>query len=242
MLILLQHLGIIAQVQQCAQTAGPKHKNKVDHSEDIKPDQEYVIPCVLKEAKQHELDVQLQDTQACSIVPLRIYFDCRFAPMGGFCYLFTKLISDNKGWELCLPDVWEDDNNIYWRNKVTFEVEFDSHNYLVTLLSTDEYYEIHIIHSVSRQPFKLQQDGHSICKHVWKVIHTILENSPNKSLQAYKVACICTVDNSETNKHVMKFESKPHENFPNIKAHCERCKCHPSILDTQPSVVVWFKV
>ena len=247
LIILLKHLGIIAPVKR-AQIAESECKDDSDN-ENINPDQEYVIPCVLKEAKQHELGVvQLEKTQACSIVPLRIYFECGFAPMGGFCYLFTKLISNNKGWELCLPDEWEDENNIrfYCRNKVTFKVkvEFDSRNYLVILLSTDEYYELHIIHSVSKQPFQLQKDGHSICKHVWNAIHTILEKSPNKSLQAYKVACICTICHPETDKHVMKFQCKPHENLPNIEVHCEkdRFRCHLPVVDTQPSVMVWFKV
>ena len=163
--------------------------------------------------------------------------------MGGFCYLFTKLISDNKGWELCIPDEWEDENNIYWRNKVSFKVKFESHNYMVTLLSTEGYYEVHIIHLVSRRLFKLQEDGHSICKHVWTAIHSILEKSPNKSLHAYKVACICTVGNPESNEHVMKFKCNPHDkNLAIIEAYCERCKCPPPVDDTQPSVMVWFKV
>ena len=244
LIILLKHLGIIAPVKYAtAQTAESEYEDDSDN-EEISPDQEYVIPCVLEEAKQHELEVQLQDTQACSIVPLRIYFDCGFAPMGGFCYLFTKLISNNEGWKLYLPDKWEDENNMYRRNKVTFEVEFDSRNYFVTILSTAEYYEIHIIHVHSKQQFQLQREGHSICKHVWKAIHTILENSFNKSLQTYKIACICTISHSETSEHVMKFQCKPHENLSNIKAYCERPKCRTpvTVIDSQPSVMVWFKV
>jgi hypothetical protein len=238
LMILLKHLGIIAPIKcsNTAQTAESEYKDDSDN-EEIHPDQEYVIPCVLKEAKRDELNVQLKNTQACSIVPLRIYFACGFAPMGGFCYLFTKLISNNKGWELCTPDVWEDENCIYWRNKVTLKVKHDSHVYSVILLSTDEYYEIHIVHSISELPFQLQSAGHSICKHVWKAVHTILENSPNKPLQAYKVACICTI----TDQHVMEFECKPHENLPNVKAYCEKCSCY-ALLDTQPSIMVWFKV
>ena len=229
--ILLKHLGIIAPINR----SDTKYENDSDN-EDVHPDQEYVIPCVLKKAKQHELNLQLKNTQVCSIVPLRIYFACGFAPMGGFCYLFTKLISNNKGWELCTPNKWEDENHIYWQNKVTLKVKHDSHNYFVTLLSTDKYYEIHIIHSMSQQLFQLQNDGHSICKHVWKAIHTILEKSPNKPLQAYKVACICTI---ATDEHVMEFDCKPHE--PDVKACCEKCGCSPP-LHTQPSVMVWFKV
>jgi hypothetical protein len=238
LIILLKHLGIIAPIKRSntAQITESEYEDDSDN-EDIHPDQEYVIPCVLTEAKQDELNVQLKNTQACSIVPLRIYFACGFAPMGGFSYLFTKLISNNNGWELCTPDVWEDENHIYWRNKVSLKIEHDSHDYLVTLLSTDKYYEVHILHSMFEPPFQLQNDGQSICKHVWKAIHTILEKSPNKPLQSYKVACICTI----TNKHVMKFNCKPHENLPNIKAYCEECRCYAP-LDKQPSVMVWFKV
>ena len=241
LIILLKHLGVIAPIgrSNTAQIADSEYDES--DNEDIHPDQEYVIPCVLKEAKLHELDIELENTHVCSIVPLRIYFDCGYSPMGGFCYLFTKLISD-KGWELCISDENEDENNIYWRNKVSFDVEFDSRNYLVTLFSTEKYYQIHILHSKSKQPFQLLQDGHSICKHVWNAIHTTLKKSPNKSLQAYKVACICTVDHSETGEHVMKFECKPHDNLPEIKACCEKSKaCYPP-LHMQPSVMVWFKV
>ena len=241
LIILLKHLGIIAPVRcsTAVQTAESKYEDDSD-SEDISPDQKYVIPCVLKEAKQQNLDIQLQDTRACSIIPLRIYFDCGFAPMGGFCYLFTKLISNNKGWNLCLLNEWKNENNIYWRNKVSFEVEFGSRNYLVTLLSTDEYYEIHILHSMS---FQLQKDGHNICQHVWKAIWTILEKAPNKSLQGYETACTCTIPHREkVKKHVMKFQSKPRENLPNVKVYCEISRDRRSITDTQPSVMVWFNV
>ena len=258
LIILLQHLGIIAPVQNSTQTA-VKHNKHEDNAEqsDIqnstttvkcvnKDDaehsdavhSEYLIPCVLNDAMKHELeDVQIQDTQACSIVPLRIYFECGFAPMGGFCYLFTKLISNRKRWKIRLPDELEDENNIYWRNKVTFIVTVDSCRYFVTLLSTNEYYEIHIIHSGS---FQLGIKGRSICKEVWEAIHTILENSLNESLHNYKTACICTTH--PKSNHVMKFNCKPHEIESQVKAQCMQTKSDVLVEDIQPSIVVWFKV
>ena len=249
LIILLKYLGIIAPVQCSTQTTKSEFEGEVRYpdNEDIPPDQEYVIPCVLKDAKGQELEVQIQDTQACSIVPLRIYFDCGFAPMGGFCYLFTKLISNNKAtWRLHLPDELEDDNNIYWRNKVTFDVEFESCNYVVTLLSTDEYYEIYIIHFVSEQPFRLEKDGRSICMHVWEAVHTILENSPNESLQTYKTACICTSNHyPEIDEHMMKFTHNPHEisTASQVEAWCvKKSTTKVKIMEVQPSVIVWFKV
>ena len=234
LIILLQHLGIIAPVQCSTQTDS---------------DQEYVIPCVLKDAKGQELKVQIQYTHACSIVPLRIYFDCGFTPMGGFCYLFAKLITDNKAmWKLYLPDELEkNDNMIYWRNKVTFDVEFKSRNYLVTLLSTEKYYEIHIMHFVSEQPFCLEKDGRSICMHVWEAVHTILENSPYKSLQTYKTACTCTsIHHRETDEHIMNFTCNPHEtsSVSQVEAQCVKdfTNTKVKIEEVQSSVIVWFKV
>ena len=225
LLILLKHLGIIAPVQIRTE------KDETEH---------YLIPCMLKDATTNDLYVQIQDNQACSIVPLRIYFDCGFAPMGGFCYLFTKLISNNKEWELPLPERWRTkENNIYWRNKVTCKVKG---KYFVTLLSTDEYYEIHIIHHDS-EPFKLGIHGSDICKHVWGAIHNILKDSPNKSLRNYYTACICTT-HQETTEHVMKFKCKPHEfqiSSP-VKAKCKQTSTPVTIDDMLPSVMVWFKV
>ena len=233
LIILLKHLGIIAEVEY------PDH-------EDIH--REYIIPCVLKDAKEQELEVQIQDAKACSVVPLRIYFDCGFAPMGGFCYLFTKLISNNKTtWKLRLPDKLNDDNNIYWRNKVTFDVNFDPHYYIVTLLSTDEYFEIHIIHFVSEKPFLLDRDGHSICNHVWEAVHNVLENSPNKSLQHYKTACICTHNHyPKMGEHMMKFTRNPPvktSTASKVEAWCVKIPdTNVEIKEEQPSVMVWFKV
>ena len=256
LIILLQHLGVIAPVQISSPKVEPEQKNDTKHSDAshsgsnpacmLKDDAklsdpihlEYLIPCVLKDAK--DLGVLTQDTQACSIVPLRINFECGFAPMGGFCYLFTKLISNNKKWKLFPTDHnWANKNNIYWRNKATFEVE---DNVFVTLLSTDKYYEIHIIHS--KESFKLEADGHNICKRIWDAISTILDNSPNDSLQKYTTVCICTINHQKTDGHVMEFVYKPHK-FESVSQVKARCKCSATVVkieETQPSVIVWFKV
>ena len=245
LIILLEHLGIIVPLQSSIPIVKPAHKGDAEHSEAIHSDKQYVIPCVLRDAKLWDLEVQIQDAQACSIVPLRIYFDCGYAPMGGFCYLFAKLISKNEGWKLYLPnDIESNENNIYWRNKVTLEVKFDVHKYMVTLVSTDEYYEIHIIHSVSKEPFQLKSDGHKICKHVWKAIQSVLEDPKNELLQTYTTACICTSNHSGADRHVMKFSHKPLETSTEnkVKAQCLRNDDEVIVKDMQPSIMVWFKV
>ena len=168
--------------------------------------------------------------------------------MGGFCYLFTKLITNNrdKGWELLLPDIFDESrkNEIYWRNKVTFRVD---KKYVVTLLSTHEYYEIHIIYSQPAQIFQLGSEGHKICKKVWDAITNVLSKSLNEPLQHYSTACECTMhrENKDYDGHVMMFSHNPDDCKPLLTASCLKDKAVPvtvNVNDSKQSVIVWFKV
>ena len=249
LIILLQHLGIIAPVQfnepnDSSAEFKEEECNDPESMQSVIP--EFIIPCVLDDAAPDDLTLQLRDGEACSIIPLRIYFKCGFAPMGGFCYLFTRLISDRQ-WELPKDkDQMMTENKIYWRNKATFVVQADEKNYFVTLISTKEYYEIHIVQTHSKQPFQLGSDGHNICRKVWNDIAKVLSNSLNAPLKEYTVACQCPLHpKDEHPEHVMMFESKPHYNNPEVKAKCllHKDRPHPLTVDTaKQSVIVWFKV
>ena len=252
LIILLQHLGIIApvniinSVDPDAPSAEPEHQDNIEHS--IHP--QYLIPCILDDAKRTYLNVHIHEAQMCSIIPLRVYFSCGFAPMGGFCYLFTRLLTNNhdKGWQLLLPDIFNETtkNDIYWRNKVTFKVD---KNYFVTLLSTHEYYEIHIhiMSSGSKQPFQLGREGHRVCKKVWDAVSNVLSNSLNEPLQHYITACECITHrrNEDYDGHMMTFTHNPEDHIPQITALCLQNKARPVTLtvdDTNKSVIIWFKV
>ena len=244
LIIILQHLGIIAPVQFSEpddSSAQPKDEEHSSHS----TDPEFIIPAVLNNARPGELQLQLRDGEACSIIPLRMYFKCGFSPMGGFCYLFTKLISDRK-WKLPLEkEQMLTENKIYWRNKATFIVQAYQKKYLVTLVSTKIYYEIHIVHTHSKEPFQLGTDGRNICRKVWNDIEAVISNSLTAPLKEYTVACQCTLHGSEELEHAMEFESKPHEKKIEIKANCllDKNRPHPLTVDTsEQSIIVWFKV
>jgi hypothetical protein len=247
LIIILQHLGIIAPVQFSEPNDSPAEPKDEDHSTcDI--DLEFIIPIVLNDARPEELQLQLRDGEACSIIPLRMYFKCGFSPMGGFCYLFTRLISD-RNWKLPLEkEEMMIENKIYWRNKATFIVEADEKKYFVILVSTKIYYEIRIVHTHSKEPFKLATDGHNICRKVWNDIDAVVSNSLNAPLKEYTVACQCTSHGrtvESEHMHVMKFNSKPHDNEPEVKATCllDKNRPHPLTVDTsEQSVIVWFKV
>ena len=250
LLIILEHLGIIAPVN-IIKTA----ESNVASEDSVDPDNvecgihpQYVIPCILNDAQQAELSVQIKEAQVSSIIPLRINFACGFSPMGGFCYLFTRLITNNrdKGWELLLPDIFDETskNDIYWRNKVTFKVD---ERYIITLLSTHEYYEIHIINCQPAQTFQLDHEGHQICKKVWNAISNVLSKSLSEPLKEYKTACECIMHrNSEGyDGHVMTFSHNPDDCTPHLTASCLKDKANPisvKVDNTKQSVIVWFKV
>ena len=165
--------------------------------------------------------------------------------MGGFCYLFTRLISDQK-WKLPLKkEEMMTENKVYWRNKATFIVQAYQKKYFVTLVSTKIYYEIHIVHTHSKEPFQLGTDGRNICRKVWNDIGAVISNSLNAPLKEYTVACQCTLHGSEELEHAMEFESKPHDKKNEIKANCllDKNRPHPLTVDTsEQSIIVWFKV
>ena len=245
LIILLKHLGIIAPVQFSeSKDSLANPKNDCRSTQNIDP--EFIIPSVLDDAQPEELKLQLQDGEACSIIPLRIYFKCGFSPMGGFCYLFTRLISNRK-WKLPVEkDQMMSTNRTYWRNKATFIVQADEKKYFVTILSTKEYFEIHVIHTHSKEPFQLGKDGHSICRKIWNDVESVLSNSLNASLTEYTVACECTLHpRDKYPEHVLEFDSKPHNNNLNVKANCllDKSRPHSLTMDTsEQSVIVWFKV
>ena len=244
LIIILQHLGIIAPVQfsePSDSSIEPKNECLVYNI-----DLEFIIPSVLDDALPEELKLQLRDGEACSVVPLRIYFKCGFSPMGGFCYLFTRLISD-RNWKLPVEkERMMSENRTYWRNKATFIVQADEKKYLVILISTKVYFEIHIVHTHSKEPFQVGRDGRSICRKVWNDVDSILSNSLNAPLKEYTLACPCRLHpRAEYPEHVMEFDCIPHDNQPEVTARCLLHKERPHPLTVDPakqSIIVWFKV
>ena len=241
LIVLLQHLGIIAPVDIRKSEA----VSSVESEQQSDP--QYLIPCILDDAQPADLNVQMQEAQACSIIPLRITFSCGFAPMGGFCYLFTRLLTNNRnnGWQLLLPEIFDETmrskNDIYWRNKVTFKVDG---KYFVILLSTSKYYEIHIIHSKSEEPFLLGMEGHYICKKVWNAVSENLTSFFKMSERAYKTAYKCTLHQKLEgyDEHEMVFDHNPDDNPSKVRAVCTQNHTPVIVDDTQQSITVWFKV
>ena len=249
LLILLQHLGVIAPVDaiECAESDQSVGKPEDEEETDHTVHSQYVIPCMLDDTEEAKLKVVIQEAQMCYIEPLRVFFKCGFAPMGGFCYLLTKLITNyrDKGWQLLLPDIFEETtkNDLYSRNKVTFKVD---DKYIVTLLSTHKYFEIHIvICSQSEHIYQLGSEGHSICQKVWNAVSNVLSKSLNAPLQEYETACECIEHrkNDDYDGHHMTFRHDPDDHVAEVTASCSKDKSITmTVNDEMQSMIVWFKV
>jgi 6-phosphogluconolactonase (cycloisomerase 2 family) len=115
------------------------------------------------------------------------------------------------------------------------------------LLSTQEYYEIHIVHSQPEETFQLNREGRQICKKVWDAVSNILSNSLSEPLQHYTTACECIMHRNDEHYdgHVMAFTHNPDDCTLHLAASCLKDKTKPisvKVDDTKQSVIVWFKV
>ena len=153
--VLLQHVGIIAPIE-FSKPVDPPFKCTLDHNHEEDAvhciHSEYIIPCVLNDAldeKLAEIEEHCTNNNYCSMIaPLIITFHCNFAPMGSFCYLFTKLINDQTiNWKPHLPDINSPNDcptpieRMICRNKVTFIVD---KKFYVTLVSTTNCFKVFI--------------------------------------------------------------------------------------------------
>ena len=115
------------------------------------------------------------------------------------------------------------------------------------MLSTHEYYEIHIIYSQPKRTFQLNHEGHQICKKVWDAVINVLSKSLSEPLQHYRTACECIIhrNDDDYDGHVMSFSHNPEDSTPHLTASCLEDKAKPipvEVDETKQSVIVWFKV
>lgn len=248
LIVLLQHIGIIAPIE--FSEPDPAFRCTLDHN--CQNDSlhcihaDYIIPCVLKGTKPDELKrIEQHCNESCTIAPLIITFECKFAPMGGFCYLFTKLITDHRpNWKPYLPDINSSGEcpveRIIRRNKVTFFVD---EKFYVTLISTANFYKVFIEH----RPGRLQLGYEFICHKVWKAIKDALSDCLNPQVRHFKVAFQCTEhqQNYEHNdEHLMILHQNPHRitKSTNLRAKCIKDNGDLTIDTTTYAVMVWFQV
>ena len=242
LLILLQHIGIIAPIEFSKED--PEFKCTLDHDHDIDAvhciQAEYIIPCVLKGTNFHEFKkIEQHCKENCTVAPLIITFECNFAPMGAFCYLFTKLITDQKAnnWRTYLPDINSPNecpiDRIIRRNKVTFIVD---KKFYVTLLSTARYFKVFIL----RRASDIQEGYEFICNEVWTAIKQALSSCSNAQVRRFKAAFRCDGHKKrkyEHNEHLMVIDSLGER----ISAVCEEDEGKVKLGDDH-AVMVWFKV
>ena len=246
---LLQHLGVIAPIQFSDQDSksGKKFECQLDH-DCVQDSQhcihaEYIIPCVIKGTTSAEAEAIDQHCRKnCMIAPLKIAFECKFAPMGGFCYLFTKLLTEKSpDWKPYLPEIHVPDsrcpiNRLLRRNKVTFLVD---QKFFVTFVASATDFKVFIVRGDSND-----QTGYEfVCHKVWNAIKNALSTCPNHQVRNFKTAFRC---NGHTrgythDDHLMIVNQKS-INSAKITAVCDEEKRKVDIDPDDLSIMVWFKV
>lgn len=245
LVVLLKHVGIIAPVQFSKQQSDQKFECTLNH--DCKSDSlhciqaEYIIPCVLKAASPEEL--KLLQPKHCAISPLYICFTCEFAPIGGFCYLFTRLISDNQTrWKPYLPElnaVGEcPRERVLRRNKVTFLVDSQ---FFVTFISTPNHFKVCV-----EQASTCHSGYEFVCYDILTAIKNALSSCLNAQVQQFKFACQCTGHGSSSPRHhghLMEFQNLQQDS-KEVKAECQEIKALVTLdmAEEDQSVAVWCQV
>ena len=147
---LLEYLNIISPI---------KPEGSIPQSDEM-----YFMPAVLGHAKENELLVEQSPTDP--IPHLMIPFKCGFVPVGVFCAMIARLVS--QGWEL-----YNDTDHTLCKNRATFRI-FDG-TYDITLTSMPKWFEIHIARIAT--PDKALQE---ICQQVLKTVCNTLDKVISK--------------------------------------------------------------
>ena len=121
---LLKHLNILVEI-----------KHDLESQEHTQSDSQprFIMPAVLKYASEEECET-LHSTQ---VSPFMIHFESGFVPFGVFCASMAHLIAHQD----CLSPKWQLYDNQVKKNKVTFSID---RAFLATLISQDQYFEIHV--------------------------------------------------------------------------------------------------
>ena len=200
-ILLLQHVGIIAPIKIHGSKFECQIKSQSTHKCDLKAPlncihQEYILSCVLPDAQSDELDkIEESCKTNCTVEPLIITFKGECTPVGGFCYLFTKLVAnqrgnDNsnlKGWMPWIPSIKKDNrsdqHSALYRNKVTFNVDG---KFYVTLLSKVDCFKVFIeCHG------EFERGCEFICHEVKSAIENALNDCPSPAIKEFKLAFKC---------------------------------------------------
>ena len=245
---LLQHLGVVAPIEFSELDTESDKKFECTPGHDHIGDSlhcihaEYIIPCVLKGTTSAE-DKQIEQhcNKHCMIAPLIITFECKFAPMGGFCYLFTRLLTEKKSnWKPYLPEIHAPGkcpiDRLLCRNKVTFIVE---KKFYVSLVATANHFKVFIVRGDSND-----QTGYEfVCHEVWKAIKDALSSCPNPQVRRFKTAFRCSghTRDYQHNEHLMIVD-RPRIKSAKLTAECEEEKREIPIDTDNQSIMVWFKV
>ena len=246
LIALLQHLGVIAPIEFRDSEHDQEVECTLDHNHEEDSEHcirsEYIIPCVLKGTTAYEDErIEQHCNKNCTIAPIMITFECKFAPMGGFCYLFTKLLADKQSnWDPYLPEIHARGeppiDRLIRRNKITFIVDKKLY---VSFVATANHFKVFIVRGDSNE-----QTGYEfVCHEVRKAVKYALSSCPNPQVRRFKIASQCTGHKRDYkhNGHLMIINQES-MNSAKPTAECEEEQRAVPIGTDSLSVMTWFKV
>ena len=186
---LLEYLNIIVPITQTSTSNNLK---------DI-----FLMPCVLQNAKEEELDGHRQARASYSLSPasIMIRYECGFVPIGVFPATIANLVGKGS-FKLIVEGIKKNFVQFY------FGADRDT----ITLISQPKYYEIHI----KRLP-SAKIPPHEACREVREIVESALKAVTSRMnyaiSESYQLSfeCpnhpgrdhLCVVDSNETSPHMM---------------------------------------
>ncbi len=138
-----QHVALLGHLHITAEIV-PAESSDTDPV--LEDEQEYIMPWVLENTSDQELDLfHKKSCESCFVEPLLIYFSCGFTPMGLFPAAMACFIS-NKSFVFIREGVK--------KNMVQFL--YGTNKVCVTLISRRKYFEVIVhVNLVSKTPFTM---------------------------------------------------------------------------------------
>ena len=157
---------------------------------------EYFMPCVLKSARDDQLEIPCTNCSESGPAPLIIYFKSGYLPMGIFPAMITKLTSDRfESWNLIC-----DQEGGLWKNKIQFEIYYEKLYYRVFLLSYTRFIKI----AFPENCFELTD---SLCAYVRGEVKKVVDEV-TKSRMPYKFGFAEECPKSKNADHLCLLEDE----------------------------------
>ena len=178
----------------------------------------YFMPAILKCASKEELsNAPAIDSNTPS--PIKITFESGYVPIGVFCAMISKLVSE--GQQMILGLKWNLRESCVMRNLVSFEVDSAKHH--ITLVAHADCYEIQITR-------KYGCDMHDLCSYVLTTVLYVMSGIIKKIEPIIAFDCQCPKHQKSEKTNLCKL----------MEGHSPFFQCEGDRVSLPPHQECWF--